>query len=541
VLAQFAQAAGRPAPQLATTEGGTRIEWHGGAGLDLYDRSASGSPTLTPYSPGDFYRAVAQSDLRGHSAEGEVSWMQLALTATDDRSVVPLNTLQINTLSLGRVGEGYRVSAGDVPVSYSALGANTAFRGLLAEKYFGPLLVSGSAGVISESWEALDSKDKRRVPLRNAYALKLETPLGGGSKAYLTAQGYEDASGASPLTAAGLLGASGRSATAGFSWRQGPYSAQGEAGASRWSEEGGSRQHDSAFILDGAWQGDRVGLRAGYHDIGPFFASLSTQAGTGVTDLYANANWTATEWLSLLADLRRSRNEMAAPPVPPPAPTIPPNLTPPPTPFVGRSDALTLRAQITLPSAPGLGLGLTAGETRGKGNGTGDNDTSNWGATLGYSTPGWNATAAFQNTRLSSSVEAGADGSTDTWTFNLGRSLSDAAGGVPAAWTLGGNLTATFQRQDLSSGAGMELDSYALLLTGQHVRWGNFSASAGTSRGTDATGGNLELRWYQVDAGRKLGERGGVKVYARGSRNYQDRAAIAYDDDTVGVQLTYAF
>ena len=81
VLAQFAQASGGAAPQLVEAgDGATKIEWHGGATMDYYSRSASGGAVLTPYSGGHFHRIGIQSDLRGTSPEGDVSWTQFALT-----------------------------------------------------------------------------------------------------------------------------------------------------------------------------------------------------------------------------------------------------------------------------------------------------------------------------------------------------------------------------------------------------------------------------------------------------------------------------
>ncbi len=540
VLAQFAQATGAPAPQLATTEGGTRIEWHGSAALDGYTRNASGGQVLTPYTGGNFYKAGLLSDLRGHTPEGDTNWFQFSFTATDDRSVLPQGQSQINTLGVGRAGQGYRLMAGDVPVSYSALGANTALRGVLAERYFGDMLLSASAGVISNSWEALEDKDKRLAFLRNAFALKAETTVAQGGKIFITAQGYSDDSDSAPPGSLAPVAASGRSATLGFNWRGGAYSIQGEAGVSRFSEDGAQDRDDNAFIVDAAWQAQGGGLRAGYHDVGRFYTSLSAQGVTGVQEGYLNGNWSAASWLNLTADLRRSENQKAAPPTPPPVPTIPPSLPPPPTPHPGRTDAATLGAQITFPQAPGLSLGLNAGESRGKSD-IGVNEISNYGANLAYASKEWNAGVAYQNNDLSGGLGAGSDSRTGTWTVNLGGNLSDAAGGAPGTWTLGANLTGNFQRQDLGGGGSLEFDTYALTLSGQRARWGNFSASGGIGHGTDAAGQALRTKWYQLDAGRKLGERGGIKLYARGSSNYQSLPAIAYSDATVGLQLSYAF
>jgi hypothetical protein len=89
VLAQFAQASGGPAPELVQGEdGATKIEWHGAASVDFYSRSASGGAMLTPYRGGHYHRIGMQSDLRGTAPEGDVAWMQLALTQTDDPAAI---------------------------------------------------------------------------------------------------------------------------------------------------------------------------------------------------------------------------------------------------------------------------------------------------------------------------------------------------------------------------------------------------------------------------------------------------------------------
>lgn len=187
VLAQFAQASGGPAPELKKgDDGATQIEWHGGATVDFYSRSASGGAMLTPYSGGHYHRIGMQSDLRGTAPEGDVSWMQFALTQSDDPSLIMLGNSQINTLNAGRAGKGYRLAFGDVAVNHSTLGANLPLRGILAQRYFGQALVSASAGVIAESWEALADQGRRRMFLKNAYALKAESPFGQNLQAYAT-------------------------------------------------------------------------------------------------------------------------------------------------------------------------------------------------------------------------------------------------------------------------------------------------------------------------------------------------------------------
>lgn len=541
VLAQFAQASGAPAPELVAGEdGATQIEWHGGATLDFYSRSASGGALLTPYSGGHFHRLGLQSDLRGTAREGDVAWMQFALTQSDDPALILLGNSQINTLSAGRAGQGYRVAFGDVAVNHSSLGANLPLRGLLAQRYFGQTLVSASAGVIAESWEALADSGRRRMFLKNVYALKAETPLGQNLQAYATVQGYREDGDSVGAGALALVPSSGNSGTVGLNWREGRYFLQAEGGLSRYSEKGLDGHRDRALVVDGGWQGDRLGLRLGHHDLGRYYASLSGLAGAGIRETYANASWQAAEWMSLTGDVRRSENQMAAPPVPLPPPTIPPTPITPYTPFVGRTDAASLRAQFTFAGVPGLSLALNVGESHGKSSAGGSNRNAHQGASLSYVQPVWNASLGYQNAKLSNSI-AGTDSRSETWSLVYGRNWSDATDVAPASWTLGATASGSFQRQHLENGTTSTLNTLNLVVTGERSAWGRLSAILGGSRGHDATGGELRQHWYQLDAGRALGQRGGIRLYVRAMSSFQDRAAIAYRDRTAGVQLSYAF
>ncbi|MCO5097022.1 MAG: hypothetical protein M9884_06055 [Rhodocyclaceae bacterium] len=543
VLAQFAQAAGGPAPQLVQDEdGATKIEWHGGVTADYYSRSASGGAILTPYSGGHYHRLGVQSDLRGTSPEGDVAWAQFALTQSDDPSVLMLGNSQINTLSAGRAGQGYRFAVGDVAVSHSTLSANSALRGALGQRYFGQTLLSASAGVIAESWEALADQGRRRMFLKNAYALKAERPFGRNFQAYATLQGFQEDGDSVSAGALALVPTTGNSATAGMNWREGRAFLQAEAGMSRFGEKGLEGHRDRALIVDGGWQGDKLGLRLGHHDLGRYYASLSGLAGAGVKETYANANWMATAWMSLTGDVRRSENSMAAPPLPPPPPTIPPTPVTPYTPFTGTTEAANLRAQFTFPDVPGLGLGLTAGESRGKSSGSnGINRSQNQGANLTYVKPAWSTSLGYQNSKQSNSIAASSDSRTDTWTASYGRNWSDATDVAPASWMLNATASGNFQRQHLDSGASATLNTLNLVVSGERSSWGRASAILGASRGHDATGGELRQHWYQVEAGRALNQRSGIALYIRAMSSFQERSAIAYRDKTAGVRLSYAF
>lgn len=542
VLARFAQASGGPAPELVRGEDGiTKIEWHGSATVDFYSRSASGGATLTPYTGGHYHRIGIQSDLRGTAPEGDVSWTQFALTQTDDPSAIPLGNAQINTLSVGRAGRGYRVAFGDVAVNHSSLGANLPLRGLMAQRYFGQTLVSASAGVVSESWEALAHPEWRRMYLKNAYAFKAETPFGQNLQAFATLQGYSEDDSSVDANALALVPSSGSSATAGLNWREGRYFLQAEGGLSRYGEKGLDGHRDRALIVDGGWQGDKLGLRLGHHDLGRYYASLSGLAGAGIRETYANVSWQAVQWLTLTGDVRHSENQMATPSIPPPPPTIPPTPVTPYTPFVGKTDAASVRAQFTFPSAPGLSLALSAGESDGRSSGGDSNRNANQGANLTYVQAAWNASLGYQNGTMKNSLAPGTDSRTDTWTASYGRNWSDATEVAPASWMLNATIYGNSQRQHLENGTASTLNTLNLAVSGERGGWGRLSAILGGSRGHDATGGDLRQRWCQLDARRSLGQRGGIRLYVRAMSSFQDNSAIAYRDKIAGLQLSYAF
>jgi hypothetical protein len=176
--------------------------------------------------------------------------------------------------------------------------------------------------------------------------------------------------------------------------------------------------------------------------------------------------------MSLTGDVRRSENQMAAPPIPPPPPTIPPTPVTPYTPFVGKTEAANLRAQFTFPSVPGLGLGLNAGESQGKSSGGGSNRNANQGANLSYVQAAWNASLGYQNSTLKSSLATGIDSRTDTWTASYGRNWSDATDVAPASWMLNATLYGNAQRQHLENGTTSTLNTLNLVVIGRAQRLG---------------------------------------------------------------------
>lgn len=534
VLQGWQQAQGGAAPQLVEQAGGgTTIQWQGGISLDVYRNDSSGgsgSSTTTPLRDGNFYKLQAQGDLRETDPAGAVSYLQFSASHTDDRGVIShAPGGQLNSLQMGRAGEGYLVALGDVAANFSSLGTNIGLRGIMGQRLIGQTLLSATAGIQSESWEALADVIDRTTYLRRVYAAKVETPLAEGGKLYATVQGYDDDAGSLSSGGTTLAPATSRSVTAGFAYQAGRFNVQGEAGASRWQEDGQGKKNDRAVIVDAGWTFESASLRAGYHDIGKHYASLSAQGGNGIREAYLNGNWAAANWLNLNADLRHSENDLAATP----PPTIPPT---PATANAAENDALAVTAAITFgPEHPAWSLLLSHTLSDGEnGDGSG-NRNQGYGATVSYGGQNWNSSLAYNLTEVENGGAAASNGETGAWVWSLGRSW------IGEAWSLGLNFAASLQEQELDTGNGPRTTTWQLGLTGQYTGWGSLTASYLHGDTEQSGSGTLEQRGWQLEASHPFKGQNAVKFYYRDNQVTGSTATPSadYNEQTVGLQLVY--
>lgn len=545
VLSQW-EGTGGQAPQIvAEQDGGTRIEWHGGIAWDKYVNKSTGGDIFTPQRSGSFYVAQVTNDLRGTGPDGDVSYFQFSGTHTNDRAVLS-NPSQIGVFRIGRAGQGYKFEAGDVVANYSTLGANTPMRGLFGEGFLGKAYVSASAGVISESWEALADTVPRTRYLRNAYAVKVDLPVGESTHFFVTNQGYaDDSSSGTPGTVAGgtiaLAAANARNTTLGFNHQQGQFSLQGEVGASYWKEDVQKGYNDNAVMLDAGYQLGTVNLRAGHHDIGTYYTSISAMGGAGVNENYINAAWPAKSWLSLSIDLRNSENKLAAPPSPATTPgsTIPPVNT---TGNSSKTDSGSLNANINIEAVPGLSSNLVYMETKGENSDGGRNANKNHGAGLSYVYQTWNGSANFQQSISTNSGTTASNSTTDTWNYLVGKAWSDAAPDAAPSWNLNLNLGFGTSHQDLDSGASTKGENASANLTAQHIKWGNLTAAYRYNAiSSPLDGSKSKQRQYQIETAHSFAKqnRAGIKLYWQHSDSFTG-AAFGYTEQKLGFQLSYA-
>lgn len=526
------QQGGGDAPELVQkSDGGTTIQWTGGVSLDVYRNSATGTNTTTALKQGNFYKATAQGDLRSTESSGDMRYLQFSVSNTDDTSVIShAPGTQINTLQMGFAGTGYQVALGDVAASFSSLGTNIGLRGLLAQRQFGQSTISATAGVLADSWESLANAVDATRYTRNVYAAKLETPVTTRSKAYVTVQGYSDVESSVTAGATTLAPASGRLATAGFAYQLDQFGIQGEAGTSHWNETGQSAQDDRAYIVDANWNFQTVGLRAGHHDIGKYYASLAAQGGNGVKETYLNGNWLAQSWLNLTADVRRSENNLVT-------------VTTPTTSASAKTNAATLGATITFgPDHPGWALMLNQSQSLGKNTDGSANRNRNYGATLSYADMAWNGTVGYMRGTVKNSAAQSSDATTKTWQMTVGRNWSDTSSGGMPVWNVGVNLGLSRQEQSLASGGGPTTTTWQVGMTGQRASWGSLAASYldGTTSGQTG-GGDLRQRSWQIEATHPFKGQNTVKLYVRDNRTTGSTTGANYKEQVTGVQLVYMY
>lgn len=532
---QFWQQSGGTAPELVRQEdGATTIQWKGGASLDVYHNSASGGSTVTPLMSGSYHRLQLQGDLRAMHMNGEQNYLLFSATNTDDPAVLShAPGTQIGTLQLGHSATDYQVAVGDVMADFSSLGSSTGLRGVLVQKQFGDSLISGMAGALANSWEQLAKQVDRTQYIRRVYGAKLDTPIGSSSRVFVTAQSYSDDEGSLDSGNSVLAPTSAHTTTAGFSYRQDRFVLQGEAGFSRWQEEGRDAKDDHAFILDANWYFDTLGLTAGHHDIGEHYTSVSAQVGSGLRESYLNGNWMAADWLSLNTDLRHSENILA---------TISTTGTPPATPSVNSSetDSLATTANISFgPAYTGLSLVLNQSLSRGENSDGTDNRNTGYGSTLSYADQQWNASLGYQIASSQNGASSATDSDSRSWQLSLGRNWSSATE-MAYAWMFGLNLGLSRQMQELDAGGGPATTSWQLSLNGQHDYWGVLSASYmhGSTSGQPG-GGDLRQASWQIDASHPLGENNSVSLYLRNNTTSGSTTGADYEERVAGIQLVW--
>jgi hypothetical protein len=258
------------------------VEFTGAVTVDTYHQSTSspsGNPTLSPLSSGTFSKGVVQGDLRSKSPGDWVNYVQATTTSTNDRSVQARYATQINNLQIGRTGPGFALNAGDVTAAFSQLSTNLGLRGALVSSELGAVTLSGVAGTVAESWEALtnraalDGAQPRTRYLRDVMGVKGDYRLNTDWNVFVTVQNYADRM-ASANLAAGTPAFEGQVLSTGLKYKRGALEVSAEAAHARKTDLLTQTQvSDNAWIVDGTYKFETVNLRFGLHNLGAQFAS----------------------------------------------------------------------------------------------------------------------------------------------------------------------------------------------------------------------------------------------------------------------------
>jgi hypothetical protein len=518
--AQVLQSWRQQTGQAASVSPQGQIEFHGGITLDAYSnsvKSPSGNPALSPLRENDFGKLIFQGDVRSQTPEQDVTYLQGVLTATNDRSVIARYANQINSFQTGRAGVGYQLAFGDVVANYSTLSSNLGLRGLLAARQFGALTVTGVAGTVAESWEALvnrpsfDGLPVRTKYLRDVMGIKADYVLSQQLSAFATLQSYSDrlSSATLPLGSPALEGVV---VSTGLKYTQDALQLSAEiasANTYRFAQAG-------------------VGLRFGYHDLGPKFASLAQSVAPGIQEWYAGADWQVSPQLTWGLDLRDATTRVAATALTPASET--------------ELQTISNRLSYSFQGITGLVLSLSDTRNSGKdpfGN-SNKNDTTQINLNYGSQLCTGGMSLGLGHSR--SPVNPLADTNNSQWQLNLGRNWSDASNEKQASWTvaLQGSLGQQIQKQVLA-GTESKNTSYGLNLTASSTALGQLLLGLQRQQTLQPTPGapRLATTTVNLDWTKAFTQQWQLKGYAKiNLRNHGD-TALQVDERILGVQGSY--
>ncbi|MDO9175276.1 MAG: hypothetical protein Q7V62_10770 [Actinomycetota bacterium] len=528
VLNAWAEAGGKPAAVVDDGEGGTRMQWHNGATLDAYRTEATGSALLTPKTTGDYHNLSVDSGFTRNGADGAVTEGTLGFSVVNDQSVAS-DDLHIGGLQLVRSNKDTRYAFGDVAASYSQLGVNLGLRGVQADHKFGDTTVSGAVGAVAESWETLAGTVDPTSLRRDVAALKVDAPAGvAGLRASVSIATHRDDDSSIPDGLSTPAAMDGHVATAGLAWTHERLVVNLEGGSSKWQQDGGVEGKDSAVVLDATWSGDKRSLRAGWHDIGAEYGSLSGAALGGVSEGYVAVSAQANDWLTLNGDVRHTENE--------PASNTKPPLTVQPA---ASADRAMLGAGISFEKWPGAALQLSVTGSDGENSDASKNRNNSGAVMLSYAKDVWNTNLGWQRSTVDngSTSAQSANGDTDTLSAGIGRRWEELAG-----WAVDAALNGSSQAQSLDNGQNADSVSYTLSLACEHERLGRLDLSATQGEVTNPVDNStLDQQSVQADYSHPVGSHGQLGLYWHDVADLQGNTGLESSDTTWGLKYSGSF
>jgi hypothetical protein len=523
----------------AATIDGTKLEWHGQATVDAYNVDTQSNQTdgaLSGLQEGTFSLTRLQGDLRDIEQAGDVNYIQGGVSVTRDRAIQNLYSSYITNLQLGRAGAGYQISAGDVVANFSKIGSNLGLRGLYANKQVNGVVFDGYAGVVTESWDSLFDRttlaglSPRTRFLRDVGGFRANYSLNERWSIFGTAQGYSDRkSSLSEVQQVLQIQQTGRTGTAGIGYKNERANLVAEIGTSNAGYDlAGAKLanfNNAAFLIDGTYAWQTVNLHAGYHNIGAFYTSLSSNVVPGVRESYVGAEWLISPSLGYANDLRYSETktgDLAGG-------TSPINLV----------QSLTNRLTYNVTQMPGLNFSLQ--DTRNWGEveiNRARNATTQFGVT--FANQKYSANASLSNSRQATNTDPSSSSVTDAIQLSLGRQAAE--GELIALPSISGGIQfiAGYQQQHIANGTKTYSFNEGVALNTRSQKLGQIQLGL-TNLDTHQPNGRPKLNTITVNLDWSKAVINGLvlKGYVRNNyRNHGD-SIQAVDEKVVGFQGDY--
>jgi hypothetical protein len=250
---------------------------------------------------------------------------------------------------------------------------------------------------------------------------------------------------------------------------------------------------------------------------------LSAMAIPGIRETYAGTSWTATQWLSLNGDVRRSRNDWAV------------------QGLAQTSNMATVAASAYIPKLPSVSFTLQTSQARGENPGGSRNDSASSSAGARYTATRWQTGLTASRSRMDNDDFAGFNASIDGLGYDVGFMLGDAVAATPGLWSANLNFGVGVQDQKFDSGVDTKGYSFNAGATFQHARWGSIYAAYTYNITEQPSGMDLETHGAQVEASRPVFAKGLIKFYLRTNRRNDDAGILDYREETAGAQLVLAY
>ncbi len=511
-----------------------QVEFHGDATLDVYRSSVSnpsGKADLTPLKAGTFEKIVLQGDVRSTSADDDVIYAQGVITGSNDRSVLARYANVVNSVQIGRSGVGYQLSFGDVVAAFSSLGSNLGLRGTIGTKELGGLTVTGFAGTVAESWEALtnraalDGLQTRTRYLRDVIGAKAEYKISNEFTGFMTLQNYHDRMDSAELSS-GSAALEGRITSLGSKYVNGNFQATAEVARSEKKDLlSNANVSGNALVLDATYRVDSVALRAGHHDLDANFASLAQTTTAGIREWYVGADWSITPQLTYGVDVRDAVTRVAAQGKTPSSQSS--------------LQSFTNRINYNVLTMPGFTFSVS--DTRNKGKDALLNSTLNDSTQFvtSYANADWSANALVGIGRARNPANEAADSKNKNWQMTIGRNLSNANAEKQADWTLGLQATAGRQLQALiTTSSETRTSNIGINLSGTSQSYGNLNLGWLRQRSTQPIEGaaSLTTDTLNIDWSKSFGQQLTMKAYAKVNRRNHGDLLLQVDERIIGVQ-----